>query len=123
MLKIESSQTVFAGEFRAGFAPMQSPADHQVQNEPQFVLKTESNPLSHPPQGRDRPPVDAGEGWRHCPQQKRTRNANSAQSLAEHPALQRLKIDGDVRQLRHSRQLTMSQAPLNLFSPWAFHWL
>jgi hypothetical protein len=76
------------------------------QHQPQFVVKPDCYSFSNPPQGRDFSPANACQ-WRHRrAQQKRTHNANPVQGIAEHAALQRFKVDRDVRQLRHCARLS-----------------
>jgi hypothetical protein len=80
---------------------VQAARNHQVQNEPQVVLDTNTDPFAKPSQPGYLPALHTGD-WRHGgAQQKRTRESDPLYGSALNSLLESLNVDGDVGQFRH----------------------
>jgi hypothetical protein len=89
---------------------VKTPGNHQVQNKPVVILKAERDALSQAPQAANDLSFQVMNRWPHGAEQKRALEANTLQFLPEDSRLQGLKINHDVRQLRHAQYLAMRAA-------------
>ena len=90
---------------RARLAPVKPSGDHQVQHQPAVILESDSDALSEAPQALDGLPFQLLNGRRHGAEQERAREAHPLEPPPDDARLQGLKVDNDVRELRHGRYL------------------
>src|SRR5579883_487877 len=105
--EIECSEIISSSQLRTRSLPMKPSRNHQVQNQPEIVIESDSNAFTDAPQ------------LTHCmafhifyrgvrrAQQKGARNPNMLQRLSDNARLQRADIGSNVRQLRHEYQLAL----------------
>ena len=86
--------------------PVKPAGDHQVQDQPELVLKPDGNSLSHSPQLAHCLAPDGFQRRLECPEQERAVDSHPLQPLSDYAPDERLDVDHDVREFRHGVEWT-----------------
>ena len=103
--KIERGEILPARQLRFARAPVQAARDHQVQYQPEAAIDANGDSLADSPQFAHRAAVRTCLWWQHGAKQKRARESNPFDRLADDSGFKRGEIGGDVRQLGHAYEL------------------
>src|SRR6185295_15362797 len=124
VIKLESRQRTPFGTALTACEPMQAPGDHQVDDQPEVILKAKRDTFAEAPHFPD----TLAEGlpqWRlRASEKKWTRQAHALERTALHPSSKCFDVERDVRQFRHevrpirrrSSMRSSSQRPDSWFS-------
>ncbi len=66
--------------------PVQTPGDHQMDDEPEIMFESDGDSLAKAMKRLDSMPLQAGNGWIHGSQEKRTPDPDALQPLADDSA-------------------------------------
>jgi len=81
---------------------VQTACNHQVDHDPEFVVKAERYSLAEPADFADRLALNRIERWIEGANEKWTANANAVQGLADYPLLESFDVDRDVGEFGHT---------------------
>ena len=94
--EIERGKHVFAGELRAGSAPVEAAGDHQVKDEPQVGVEADSDTFADAAQFAHSAAFGVGERWDCGAEEEWRAEAHVFEMLADDARLQRDEICRDV---------------------------
>src|SRR5438270_4434478 len=101
VIEIESCERPPAVRDNAVFVPVQPPGNHQMQDQPEIIVKPDGDSFPDAAQAGDAMVEDCFQRWVGGAQQRRPRGMDLLKDVAENPAFQRLNINNNVRQLGH----------------------
>ena len=99
--EVEGGEVLSAADLGATRTPVEAPSDHQVQDEPEVALKSDSDALADPHELADSAPFDRGNGRIGGAEQERSGDTNLLDWVADDARLEGAQVRGDVGEFGH----------------------
>jgi len=100
--KIKASVANLSADFRFGFLPVKASRNHKMDDDEQFILQFDDNPLSNPPDMLHDLPACAAEWGIERAKDERIAEPDVLEALTYDPGLKAFNIDRQIGELRHN---------------------
>ena len=96
-IEIEGRQGPLRRQLDACLPPVEASGDHEMQHQPKLALDSDRDPFTKAAQLLNLLSFDCSNGGVRCAQEKRTRQSNALELLAEDSLLQCFDVDYNIR--------------------------